>query len=640
MRFFKFICPALKKLILYLIPFILHYQQSFAQCVNSFPYIENFETSQGGWTSGGTGNDWAWGTPNKPVISSAGSGTKCWVVGGLTGSFYALSERSYVQSPCFDFSTLQNPFISFKIFWEVERIYDGAVLQYSTDNGTTWANLGSTADATNCLNSNWFNSSSINNLSGLATPREGWSGNIQSTSGNCQGGGGSNGWVIAKHCMASLAGAPSVTLRFAFGAGSSCNDYDGFAFDSLFVGEAPANTADFTSVCNGAAYSFNAITSLCPTNLRWDFGDPASGGSNIANGSSVSHTFSAPGTYNVRLDVSGPCNQAAAKIISVSTMAVTASSTPVSCGGIQDGTATAIVNGGSLPFNFTWSTSPQQATSTATNLAAGTYNVTVTDGGGCSASTSTIVVTAPSPIVIVTSNDDVCGSLGGSARARAQSGAAPYTFSWSNGVSNIDSVVQLMPNNYTVTVTDSRNCTATASFDIQSNSGITISKSFTNAACFGVNNGTINLHVQGGALPYRFNWSYPILRDTIANRLAPGTYIFTVTDANNCFTVDTTVIDRDECESYVTFPTAFSPNNDGNNDVFRAKYSANLNTFRILVYNRWGERVFESDDVREGWDGYYKGMLQNNSVFAWMCEYTFNGDGEVHLSSGNVTLVR
>src|SRR3569832_795249 len=85
-----------------------------AQCgspINSFPYTEGFEASNGGWTSGGFGNDWQWGTPLKPVINAAGGGNKCWLIGGLTGSSYTNGEASWLQSPCFDFSSLQYPFI-------------------------------------------------------------------------------------------------------------------------------------------------------------------------------------------------------------------------------------------------------------------------------------------------------------------------------------------------------------------------------------------------------------------------------------------------------------------------------------------------------------------------------------------------
>jgi len=58
---------------------------SFAQCavtISNFPYNEDFETSNGNWVAGGTFSDWEWGTPSKPVINAAGSGSRCWIAGG------------------------------------------------------------------------------------------------------------------------------------------------------------------------------------------------------------------------------------------------------------------------------------------------------------------------------------------------------------------------------------------------------------------------------------------------------------------------------------------------------------------------------------------------------------------------------
>ncbi|MEZ5045542.1 MAG: hypothetical protein R2831_00975 [Chitinophagaceae bacterium] len=92
---------------------------TFSQCattINTFPYNEDFELNMGGWSSGGINNDWAWGQPTKATISSAGSGSKCWITGGLSSSFYSFGQRSYVESPCFDFSSLSYPYIEMLIF--------------------------------------------------------------------------------------------------------------------------------------------------------------------------------------------------------------------------------------------------------------------------------------------------------------------------------------------------------------------------------------------------------------------------------------------------------------------------------------------------------------------------------------------
>ena len=95
-------------------------QKATAQCatpINIFPYTEGFETTNGNWTTGGNASDWAWGMPSKTVITGAASAsTNCWIVGGLTGNAYNNGERSWLQSPCFDFTTVQHPYISFSVF--------------------------------------------------------------------------------------------------------------------------------------------------------------------------------------------------------------------------------------------------------------------------------------------------------------------------------------------------------------------------------------------------------------------------------------------------------------------------------------------------------------------------------------------
>ena len=149
------------------------------------PYIENFESSAA-WTTGGTEDDWAWGTPTKPIISSAGSGSKCWVVGGLAvnpgdnKTYYNHNERSWVQSPCLDFTAMQYPFIAFLYFRESEWKYDGTNLQYSLDQGTTWIVIGTAGEAVDCMDANWYNRTPVTYLTTpLSNIQDGWCGNVQ-----------------------------------------------------------------------------------------------------------------------------------------------------------------------------------------------------------------------------------------------------------------------------------------------------------------------------------------------------------------------------------------------------------------------------------------------------------------------------
>lgn len=406
--------------------FLIGFTVARAQCtggINTFPFTEGFESNNGGWISGGTGNDWAWGAPTKPVINAAGGGTNCWVVGGLTGSSYTNGEASWLQSPCFDFTNLQYPYVEFKVFWEMEQQFDGASLQYSTDNGSTWQTVGGLNDPVNCLNDKWYNYSPITYLAPLTSDRAGWSGNKQATAGSCRGGNGSNGWVTAKHTMPYLAGRSGVLFRFIFGAGTICNNYDGFAIDDFTIREAPANAAAFTYNCvTNMQVSFTNTSALCPTSFAWDFGDPASGTNNTSTAPNPSHTFSGMGTYTVTLTVRGPDNapSTTTRTITVTTVSVQMMSA-ADCLTNTGGSLLAQAGVPGVPISYAWSTNPIQTNVIASNLAAGPYTVTITGTDVCPATGTGVVETDLScigvyfPTAFTPNNDgrnDLFGPLG------------------------------------------------------------------------------------------------------------------------------------------------------------------------------------------------------------------------------------
>ena len=86
-------------------------------------------------------------------------------------------------------------------------------------------------------------------------------------------------------------------------------------------------------------------------------------------------------------------------------------------------------------------------------------------------------------------------------------------------------------------------------------------------------------------------------------------------------------------------PSAFTPNHDGKNDVFRAMLFGDVLKFDFKIYNRWGEVVFHTNDRYKGWNGVYNGIEQDSNVFTWMCQYQLNGD-TLKLAKGTVMLIR
>ncbi|MGB0522091.1 MAG: CARDB domain-containing protein [Flammeovirgaceae bacterium] len=185
--------------------------------ISVFPYFEDYESGAGAWTAGGDLSTWELGTPNDDIIIGAASGTQAWTTGLTTN--YNVFEQSFVSSPFFDFSGIANPYIFMDIWWDMENSFDGVKVEFTTDGGQTWEQLGEPGDT-----DNWYNDNTISGL-GFTGSQEGWTGT---------GALGSQGYVPAYLPMNDLAGESSVRFRFVMGSDVSATD-DGFAFDNIRI---------------------------------------------------------------------------------------------------------------------------------------------------------------------------------------------------------------------------------------------------------------------------------------------------------------------------------------------------------------------------------------------------------------------
>lgn len=310
------------------------------------------------------------------------------------------------------------------------------------------------------------------------------------------------------------------------------------------------------------------------------------------------------------------------------------------CNTSCNGSATINASGGIPDYTYSWNTEPVQLTDTATDLCAGTYEYSVVDSMGCTF-TGLVNIEEPSPISIeISSTPTGCGSDNGTATATPVGGTAPYIYLWSDGQTT-QTATELSMGDYTVIITDSNDCDMNASVSIVESEGPEIS--ITAETIHLIAGESTELVVTGGSI-YEWNpdteMSCTDCSDPTVTPLETTTYCVQVSDENGCSNNEciTIHVELPPCEVFV--PNAFSPNGDGNNDLQCVLGDCiQSQSFSFLLYNRWGEKVFESSDPAACWDGTFNGNPLNTAVFVYYLKATLT-NGEEITKSGNVSLIR
>jgi gliding motility-associated-like protein len=214
----------------------------------------------------------------------------------------------------------------------------------------------------------------------------------------------------------------------------------------------------------------------------------------------------------------------------------------VSCFGLNDGEAQAVVSGGLAPYSYDWA--PSSASSeTATGLAPGTYTLTVSDANTCSA-IETITVSEPTELDVQTSSTpENCGQLDGTASATATGGTGILSYTWNPGNIVGQNLSNIAAGIYTITVQDENGCSVTENIAVNAAGGPSLSiVSVQNLACFGDSDGSIEVAASGGDGNYTFTWNPAISTSNSASSLLAGDYTVTVTDGGGCATSETITI--------------------------------------------------------------------------------------------------
>ncbi|HEV7235179.1 MAG TPA: hypothetical protein VGN15_03295, partial [Ktedonobacteraceae bacterium] len=227
-----------------------------------------------------------------------------------------------------------------------------------------------------------------------------------------------------------------------------------------------------------------------------------------SGGTAASASSLPAGTYTCTVTDANSCQKKV--IVSVNStggpsVTMASQSNPV-CNGTATGSATASVTGGTSPYTYSWSPAGGN-TSSASNLPAGTYTVSVKDASNC-VQTQTVTLTDPPAITGTTSSASAtCGSNNGSATVSASGGTGALSYSWSPSGGTASTASSLSAGSYTCMVTDSKSCSKALVVSVTSNGGAAITLStHSDVSCHAGNNGSASFSVSGGSAPYTYSW--------------------------------------------------------------------------------------------------------------------------------------
>ena len=354
-----------------------------------------------------------------------------------------------------------------------------------------------------------------------------------------------------------------------------------------------------------------------------------SGYSNTTNYSNLN-----TGNYTVSVQDNAGCIYTAANAVITNTASPTGIAQTIndaSCG-LQNGSVVlGSVTGGTAPYQYNFNGQGYSSNTTFSGLNGGSYSLIVQDALGCTYAAPAIVLsTSVGPTIInFNSVNASCDQNNGSIQiVSITGGTAPYQYSFNgSAMTTTTSYPNLVPGAYQLSVLDASGCTIQTQVQISGGSS-PIADFAINPSAISIYDPYANLINLSSSDVVLNSWSIPNGEPNSSNSedlqisfldSEPGTYPITliVTNADGC--TDTVVKTIEVFAEIIVFaPNSFTPDGDEYNNDWKIYVSnADLTSFKLQIYNRWGELVFESFDSEVGWDGTYNGVYVQDGTYSW-----------------------
>lgn len=579
--------------------------------------------------SGSSSYSWNTGATTSLIVVTPASSASYSVIAG-SGSCTAMATYSVAVSPAISVSVTPVAICS----------GGTAVLSASGGNSYSW-NTGATTSAISVTPTSTTNytvqvTSGACTASAVATVMVAPS--IQaSISGNttiCSGGlasltasGGSNySWSNGSTSQSVQINPPGTGTYTYYVIATSGSCKDSVPFSVVETPQLFAIVQPF-SICqpgDTAVLSANATGGTSPYTYSWSTGPTAT---------SVIVTPSVSTNYTVTITDAAGCSTFASINVNNYNYNINAGSNTTICAGSSQGLSAFLVNPppGS---NYLWNTGATTSSINVTPVATTTYVVTATNTViGCSDKDTVVVAVTTPPVANITGPDTICIGT-----AITLTGSGGGTYQWSNGqTSSAANVIPSASTTYSVVVSLG-NCKDTAYHPVIVRPAPVINAG-TNMAISSGQSATLS--ATGGGT---YSWTTGQTGATIIVSPATTTkYCVIVTDAYGCSDSScvTVSVEIPPCPEKVYLPNAFSPNEDKDNDFLMIYYGrpSCIEEFELMIFDRWGNLVFESNDPAFYWDGSYKGRKQNSAVYAYKMNVKIIGKAAEE-TKGNISLVR
>lgn len=431
---------------------------------------------------------------------------------------------------------------------------------------------------------------------------------------------------------------------------STTNGCRDTAFKTLKV-EGPVGNFSITPplICKGESVSFSIFDTADVEVYSWDFGD-----GNIAPGASpISHTFNinpASGQTYVSLVMwseDSACTATKTNPVYIQTViagfnvgsdSILCANTPVI---ITNQSQNASFNNWNLGNGQTYSgvTPPPYQFSTP-----GTYTISLSISNtsfGCVDSIARVVQVKALPTVSAAGGDTCLGKP----LSISATGGTSYLWTPATGLSS-DTVSNPVATpststDYSVVITDANGCTGTATAPVTIYGPLT-----TEIKNYMLNIGDSVLIGQDLGSNYIYTWN-PVIglscttcATPYAQPLVNTAYVVTMADKEGCYSGISRYTIEINPNVTIDVPTAFTPDGDGINDIIFVDGWGIKQLLEYKIYNRWGQLMFETTDIKQGWDGYYRGELQNVETYVYTAKALTYNEGKIITKKGSFNLIR